>query len=63
MQIRMIFGTILPPPEGEKDPIDLKTNSVVTVEDDLGQSLVADGRAEVYPAPAATPAAPAKDAK
>ena len=60
MQIRMIFGTLLPPAAGETEPIDLKTNSVVTLDDATAATLVQDGRAEVYPAAPAAAAAPAK---
>lgn len=52
MQIKMIFGTLLPPAPGEKEFTDHKANSVVTVEDELGESLVEAGRAELYKAPA-----------
>jgi hypothetical protein len=56
MQIRMIFGTLLPPPAGTTDPTELKCDSVVTVDDATGAGLIADGRAEIYPTP--TPAPP-----
>jgi hypothetical protein len=46
MQIKMIFGTILPPPKGETDPVDLKAGSTVTVSEDIGEALIEAGRAE-----------------
>jgi len=46
MQIKMIFGTILPPPAGETEPVDLKAGSTVTVDDATGEALVEAGRAE-----------------
>ena len=54
MQLRMIFGTILPPPTPEADPLELKCGSTVTVEDTVGAALVDAGRAEVFPIPAPT---------
>jgi len=46
MQIRMIFATLLPPPEGETDPVELKVGAVATVDDATGAALVDEGRAE-----------------
>jgi len=57
MQIRNIFGTMLPPAAGETEPVELKCGSIVTLDDATAQGLVDAGRAEVYPAAAPAPTA------
>ena len=46
MKVRMLFGTILPPPNEGDEPLELKNGSTQDLDTRIAARLVADGRAE-----------------